>query len=308
MSSVNPSRPSTAELRRRLLTTPTTTTPVVPPTPETDEEPALPPSMARRLAEQAPDTARTQPVGRRTPLPGSNLDLQFVRSKSEAALSPDDDPVALKATNAQLRATLDEVQQILEEAQVHEQAHLERAQKLQEVIVEHEALIHQLEEHVSKLEQDLASRPVLKNANELAEWQDEIERESHRLIQEKKKLDTERRQLQDDEIDLQRQMRDVEVSMARERAMMARQETELKRLSAEIAQILDQSGRGDATLRKQMEQFQRRHQDLLARGAGLSAPGSPAPAPAPVAPPVPPAPIDDEKRDGSLFKRIFGKS
>lgn len=310
MSSVNPSRPSTAELRRRLLTAPNPASPIVPPAPETEEEPALPPSMARRLAEQPTET-RTQ-VGRRTPLPGNNLDMQFVRSKSEAGA--EDDPVALKAANAQLRATLDEVQQILEEAQVQEQAHLERTQQLQELILEHEALIQQLEEQVNKLEQELANRPILKNADELAEWEDEVERESNRLIQEQKKFEAERRQLQEDEEDLQKQMRDVEVSMARERAMMARQETELKRLSTEIAQILDQSSRGDATLRKQMEQFQRRHQEILARGAGLSTPGSPPPAPAPVPTPAPaPAPAvpgmgDEEKREGSLFKRIFGKS
>jgi chromosome segregation ATPase len=263
---------------------------------EAEAEPVLPPSMARRLAE-------TNQVGRRTPLPGTGIDPEVIRGRTEAAEDSN-----LKATNAQLRATLDEVHQILEEAQVQEQAHLERAQKLQEIIVEHEATIQALEEHVSKLELELENRPILKNADELKEWEDELERESTRLSKERKRFENERKQMEEDEADLEKQMRDMEVSMARERAMMARQETELKRLSAEIAQVIEQSAKGNSVLREQMLQFQRRHQEVLARGAGLTVPAPAAPAAAQVVPaPMVPSSSEDDKKDGSLFKRIFGK-
>lgn len=85
-------------------------------------------------------------------------------------------------------------------------------------------------------------------------------------------MDDDRRQLQEDEEALEKQMRDMEVSMARERALMARQETELKRLSAEIQHELEIMQRGDASLREQMQKFQRRAQEVMQK-PGQSASG-----------------------------------
>src|SRR5262249_54738413 len=93
-------------------------------------------------------------------------------------------------------------------------------------------------------------------------------------------------------------MREMEVSMARERAMMARQETELKRLSAEIQHELELLQRGDGTLREQLSKFQRRHQEVLSRSLGQSAP--------PIVEPVAAAaPAQPAKKDSGLLRRIF---
>ena len=332
MNNSNPTRTNISDLRRRLLTAPGNRTVPVPVVIEPVTEPILPPSLARRLAEsarssptviapvaEAPAVADLlRQVGRRTPLPGVALQANHFLNPSGDPSGAPAVPAAVQNKNpqeeiAQLRQTLNDVQPILEEAQAQEQAHLESDQQLRNMIEERDQIMSDLEEQISQLQKELIDRPIVKNAEELTEWEHELERESTRVNQDRRKLDEERRQMQEDEDDLEKQMRDVEVSMARERAMMARQEIELKRLSAEIQQEIEQISRGDATLREQMMRFQRRHQEILARGAGLtvhpqtSTPIASPPVPTPAVTPAKPVQAAEDKKESSLFKRIFRK-
>ena len=183
----------------------------------------------------------------------------------------------LRDDNAQLHQVIAETRDLLEEAARQEAVFQEREKQLQDELGDKTRQINELHEHLRVIEEQVAAAepPKPKTPTELEEWADELEKENARLSQERKQLDEERRQLRDDEGALEQQMRDMELSMARERALMARQETELKRLSAEIQHELEVAQRGDASLREQMQKFQRRHQEVLSRSAGPSPPPEP---------------------------------
>jgi hypothetical protein len=194
-----------------------------------------------------------------------------------AAAFPSSELAQLRDENAQLHQVIAETKDLLEEAARQETAYQEREKQLQDESADKTRQITELHEHLRVIEEQIAAAepPKPKTPTELEEWADELEKENARLSQERKQLDEERRQLREDESALEQQMRDMELSMARERAMMARQETELKRLSAEIQHELEVAQRGDAALREQMQKFQRRHQEVLSRSAGLSPPPEP---------------------------------
>ncbi len=198
-----------------------------------------------------------------------------VRGYTNRAPTTDETPQAmaqrLRNENKELRKLLDEMKHLLQEASDSEQQYANREQEFQAAIAERQRQVDELSTQMHAIEEQIASgalapqQPVTvpKNRTELEEWADELERDSAKLAQERKKMDSERQQLREDEESLEKQMRGMEVAMARERALMARQETELKRLSAEIQHELEIMQRGDATLRDQMQKFQRRAQDVL---------------------------------------------
>ncbi len=190
-------------------------------------------------------------------------------------MDPNDTPTAeigrLKAENKELKQLLSEMKHLLQEASEAEQGVTKLKEEYAQRMADQEQQIEALTEQLHSIEEQIAAGTLAhsepqgapKNRTELEEWTEELEQEASRLNQERKRMEDDRRQLQDDEDALEKQMRDMEVSMARERALMARQETELKRLSAEIQHELEIMQRGDATLRDQMQKFQRRAQEVL---------------------------------------------
>lgn len=193
----------------------------------------------------------------------------------------------LKAENREIRQLLAEMKHLLQEASDTEQKYATKEQELQAELAERQRQIDELHSQLQGIEEQITSGSLTpavpqaapKTRSELEEWADELERESSKLTHERRKLDEERMQLREDEESLERQMREMEVGMARERALMARQEIELKRLSAEIQHELDVMQRGDATLREQMQKFQRRAQDVMqGKVGGGVAPQNGAPA------------------------------
>lgn len=237
----------------------------------------------------------------------SQLDVFFPEQSQVPSSSEKDELESLRAENNDLRELLDEMRHLLQEANdadVRQKADLE--QKTAK-IAELEEILQSFEDQVRAIQE----APKHKNADELEEWADELERENAKIIQLRRDLDADRRQMKLDEQDLERQMREMEVSMAKERAVMARQETELRRLNQEINQELELAQRGDPALRQQMAVFSRRHQDILARAG--SAPAS-AVAPPPVAEvlesshgPLQAAPTN-KSTDSNVFRRLFKKS
>jgi hypothetical protein len=190
----------------------------------------------------------------------------------------------LKEENKELRKLLSEMKQLLQEASEAETQNAAKISELTQAVTEKQRLVDDLQGQMQAIEEQIASGALggpaqtgpPKTRTELEEWADELERDQAKLAQERKKMDEDRRQLREDEEALEQQMKNMEVSMARERAMMARQEMELKRLSSEIQHELEIMQRGDASLRQQMEKFQRRAQDVMQGKLG-GGPGGPPP-------------------------------
>ena len=280
-----PASISAAELRRRLLAS----TPPPMATPLSAEEAAqvgLPgngvDALARlRLPGSASPAPSSLPAGsgsRGYPTARPDTGGSGVRGYVSRAPHSDETATAeaqrLRNENKELRKLLDEMKHLLQEASDTEQQYAQREQVALSQVAELQRVVDDLNGQIQGIEEQIASgalgpqqEPVVpKTRTELEEWADELERDSAKVSQERKRMDSDRAQLRDDEESLEKQMRDMEVSMARERALMARQETELKRLSAEIQHELELMQRGDATLREQMQKFQRRAQDVIQGG------------------------------------------
>lgn len=324
-----PTRLTTADLRRRLHTGPAAAPMTFPDDPAHQMAPAgrfsggsrygdQIDSEAVNLAYEAAQAAEMHP----TPVPARRssrlLQRPMLPTASNVSMpTPHSDPMMhlpqagydhgvveqLQAENQQLNALLEEMRQLLQDAS-EQQDHLQT--ELSAVTEAYTAA----QTRVVALEEIVNTKP--KTRDELEEWSDELERENSQLNQQKKLLNEDRRQLQDDEMSLEKQMRQMEVGMARERAMLARQETELKRLSAELQREIEGIQRGDAGLRDRMAVFQRRHAEAMgvATGghpAGAShagyGPGLPT-APA-VTGPSAPTPTPRKNDTTGLLRKIF---
>jgi DNA repair exonuclease SbcCD ATPase subunit len=208
--------------------------------------------------------------------------------------------------NAELSRLIEEMRPVLEEASKQEERFQKKEREYATQLSEKNQQVDELLAKVKQLEEQVAAAPVPKpvtNARRTrrdgaTNWSKKAPSSHKSGVGSTRSADSFTMMKNR----LRKQMRDMEVSMARERAMMARQETELKRLSAEIQHELEMLQRGDGTLREQLSRFQRRHQEVLSRGAGGSPMAQPSePATAPVAATVTP-PV---QKDSGLFGRIF---
>ncbi len=324
-----PTRLSPAELRRRLLAPPTDSS-VAPILPE-DSPP--PPRSQRRESGRYGGATQTAidldalmnemaipSSSKLTPAPEARLDpSQFRTADPVPAIRPaasgypgvlpipGDEVQLLRIQNSELTRIIEEMKPLLEEATAQEGRTQAREKEFQDQLIERDLRVEELEEKLKESEEKLASIPppkTPKTRDELEEWSDELEQESSKLNKLRRELDDDRKQLREDEESLEKQMREMECAMARERAMMARQETELKRLSAEIQHELELLQRGDGTLREQLSKFQRRHQEVLSRGAGGGSP-PPVAQTAEIHAPTFTDPVPSVKKDSGLLRRIF---
>jgi len=319
MSNANAPRMSPSELRSRLFSPPTDDSPL-PPLAEDIIDPPLPARVVKRNefsrfspSNETPTNIELElleapaPNGsnpRITPLPDGRLDGTRFRAINPALatelLAANGEALdgaeveLLRQQNAELTRLIEEMRPVLEEASAQELRIQAREQELLNELIEREQQIKNLEEKLASVP------PKPKTRDELEEWSDELEKDNAKLSQERRRLEDDRRQLLDDEEALEKGMRDMECSMARERAVMARQETELKRLSAEIQHELELLQRGDGSLREQLSKFQRRHQEVLSRGAG-----GPPPAPIRTTEPVHAPPTQTAAKDSGFLRRIF---
>jgi hypothetical protein len=160
---------------------------------------------------------------------------------------------------------------------------------------EYESLLEEKSEVIRELHRRLHDQPERSAAGAPREEE---------LIALSEELERERRQLKDDEQALMEQMRQMEVQMSRERAELARQRNELQRLQNDVRHELELASR-DATLRDRLAPLQRRHQDMMNRGAGGARSSEP---PAATVEPIPAAASvpSSGKKDSSLFRRLFG--
>lgn len=206
----------------------------------------------------------------------------------------------LRNENAELRNAVTELQQLVEEAAGGEQAWQDQQREFESLLEEKSEVIRSLHQKLKEYQDRPEPKPVPRE-EELIGLSDELERERCNLQQERREFERERNQLKEDEDALMQQMREMEVSMSRERAELARQRSELQRLHGEIRHELEMAAR-DGALRERLAPLQRRHQDMLHRKGAAPAQRREA-SQALEPPPV----MQEEKKDSSLFKRLFNK-
>jgi len=191
-----------------------------------DEPPAAPaePSDTWESDEAAPSNSDGEGVG------PQDVQASLAHAGPESPPFDEVELERLRTENAQLRVTVTEYENLLDEKS---------------------EVIRELHQRIKELH----DRPAAETPRE------------EDLLGLSEELDCERRQLKDDEEALMKQMRDMEVQMSRERAEFARQRNELQRLQSEIRHELELAAR-DAGLRERLAPLQRRHQEMMNRRGG----------------------------------------
>jgi hypothetical protein len=210
--------------------------------------------------------------------PEPDSDVAQVLEETPPVLTvPDQEVDLLKAEQATLRCTVEELEKLLEEKMRAEETWTEKQK-------EFEALLEDKAEVIRELHLKMQERPVAPAAAErpvapvaagprgsailpLAASREAITPREEELLALSEELEEDRRQLREDEETVRTQMREMEVQMSRERAELARQRNELQRLHSEIRHELELASR-HAALRDRLEPLQRRHQEMLHRKGG----------------------------------------
>ncbi|MDW8265985.1 MAG: hypothetical protein RMJ52_11720 [Gemmataceae bacterium] len=222
----------------------------------------------------------------------------------------------LQAENEDLRATIAELRQLLDEATAKSQQALEEVlSQQQQLWAEREKELENLLEEKSEVIRDLhlklqeaskqssANRAPLPDEQELLAMSDELERERCALEQERRELEEERRLLQEEKETMVQQFKQMEIDMSRERADLARQRNELHRLHNEIRHELEIAQR-NALMNQRLQNLQRRHQETSMRQVAVDddTPSSDADGslPRPAQQPDPRA-----NKDSGLLRRFF---
>src|SRR5262249_40006861 len=209
---------------------------------------------------------------------------------SESGTDGRQDLEELRAENAELRTSIVELQQLVEDnAQQAEQTWAERQREFESLLEEKSEVIRNLHRKLQEHGDHRPNGPAPRE-EELLALSEELERE--------------RRQLKEDEEALMQQMRDMEVQMSRERAELARQRNELQRLQTEIRHELELAAR-DSTLRERLAPLQRRAQEAINRRG--AAPGNSGPTQQMPNPQAIPVEGTRKTQESGVFRRLFGK-
>ncbi|HLJ97508.1 MAG TPA: hypothetical protein VKU02_30390 [Gemmataceae bacterium] len=235
--------------------------------------------------------------------PEADSDVDPVIEEASSPTAPNEELELLRAEQAVLHCTVDELQKLLAEKETAEQAWMDKQKEL-------EALLEAKAEVIRELHLKAQERPAGANPRGSAVLPSGASREGpitpreEELLALSEELEDERRQLQEDEATVRAQMREMEVQMSRERAELARQRNELQRLHSEIRHELELASR-HAALRDRLEPLQRRHQEMLHRKGGEpSREATPSPA-TPHSESATPAQAPSRTPTG-LLHRLFG--
>jgi len=221
----------------------------------------------------------------------SAVNQELLGGKSRSDDRVQEEIGSLRRENADLRARVSELEQILLVAQNQEDKWAEARRDFESLLEEKSEVIRALHGKVKELQEagagSAAAAPQLTvNEQEVLQLQEELEEE--------------RRQLKEDEETLMKQMREMEMAMSKERAELARQRNEMQRLQADLNRELEQASR-DSGLRERLQAFQRRTQDIGSRKAPSALPASATPNAAPTDTQEP-----EEKKGSGFFRKLFG--
>jgi myosin heavy subunit len=187
----------------------------------------------------------------------------------------------LRRENAELRARVEELEQVLQAPVPGEVAWEERQKEYEALLEEKSEVIRELHLKVQEL-QEGGSTASPTDRGDIARM--------------KKDMEEQRRQLEDDEEALMQQMRQMEMAMSKDRAELARQRNEIQHLHNQLNREIEHTSR-DPGLRERLVALQR----LQGEVSGRKQATAPAAASAPLAAPA------SAKKTSGLLRRIFGK-
>jgi DNA repair exonuclease SbcCD ATPase subunit len=268
------------------------------------------------------DTPRNEPADANAARAGETRDMQRMakenaqllgnlRSRAEPADAADLN--ALRDENAELRAKLQELEQLIQGPDGIEAAWTERQREYEALLEEKSEVIRGLYLKIQELQSGPAAVSPAEAANAAATDLPATsppptdlaatDVSAKEVLDLQRQLEEERRQLKDDEEMLMGQMRDMEMAMARDRAELARHRAELQRLHSDLARELENANR-DSGLRERLLALTRRPppEPVKAKSPvpGTRAPGSKAPG-------EPAGPAGETKKSNSgFFRRMFG--
>jgi hypothetical protein len=165
----------------------------------------------------------------------------------------------VRAENAQLRARVEELEQILEATTNQtEQMWAEHQQEYEMLLDEKSEVIRSLHQQLQEAK-SAAPAPQLPEAVATASDDADAPALRQELNALREQMERERQQLEEDEKSLMDQMREMELAMSKERVEMARQRGELQRLYQDLQHEIEQAQK-DGGLRERLMALQRRSQ------------------------------------------------
>jgi chromosome segregation ATPase len=196
-------------------------------------------------------------------------------ASGDAKVADDRESSVLRQENAELRARVAELEQLLA-SNGSEEEWAERQQEYEALLDEKSEVIRSLHLKLQEVQEGARRSP------------DEPIPKEEELIQLKQALEEQQHQLREDEEALLGQMRQMEMALSKDRAELARQRQEVQRLQADLNREVEQSSR-DPALRERLNSLRR---------------GQEAPQREPAAPVA--APAEAMKKNSGLFRKLFG--
>lgn len=180
-------------------------------------------------------------------------------------LAESEELAVLRAENPQLRARVEELEQIVEATTAQSEELWAEQQKEYEMLLDEKSeVIRTLHQQLQELKDaapgsggGASAAPATGDGNKLALQQE--------VVSLKEQLEQQRRQLEDDEQSMMDQMRQMELALAKERVEMARQRGELQRLYQDLQRDIELAQK-DGGLRERLLalQLQRAPSELTA--------------------------------------------
>jgi hypothetical protein len=195
-------------------------------------------------------------------------------AQADADLAEAGEENALRQQNAELRAKVAELEQMLLSTP-DDDTWVERQREYEALLEEKSEVIRGLYLKLQEQQESARRSP------------DEPIPKEEELLRIKEELDEQRRQLQADEESLMGQMRHMELALSKDRAELARQRQDVQRMQSELNHEVEQAGR-DSGLRERLNSL-RRGQDAPKKDAAVAAP-----------------PAEAAQQHSGLFRRLFG--
>jgi hypothetical protein len=210
--------------------------------------------------------------------------LESLRAPASSAPAADGDDVALlRLENGELRARVEELEQLLQSAGPGDEVWADRQREYEALLEEKSEVIRALHQKIREL-QDRQARSM----------EDDVTLPPNDVSLLKHQLEEQRRQLQEDEEAMISQLREMEMTLSRDRADLARQRQEVQRLQADLAREIEMASR-DPSLRDRLLNLRRPNEKSKTSGAQPS-----------VTDPTPPPQPTPAVKGSGLFRRLFG--
>lgn len=180
----------------------------------------------------------------------------------------------LRAENEELRATIAELRQQLDDAGKPNQGSWEDREREFETILEEKSeeirlLYMQIQERERK-EEPAAPAPrtlVRGDDEEVNALAEDLANDKARLDEEREQVRVDREQIRQDEEDLEQRMQEMELQTAKSRAGLVQQRNELQRLYNEVRAELEQAKQGGA-MSERVRNLEQEAQELSRAGRG----------------------------------------